>query len=78
MVVDINTSITCSAGLKAGQAHLLLQLLVLRGDGLPHGHEAAHRHAHRLAHPVDGGQRALRLVGLVLVIDQRGDLDGRE
>lgn len=67
---------TCSAGLQAGLAHLVLQLLVLRGDGLAHGHEAAHRHADGLAHPLHGRLGALRLLGLVLVVDQGGDLQG--
>lgn len=50
---------TCSARLQAGLTHLILQLLVLRGDGLPDGDETPHGHIHRLAHPVDGCQGAL-------------------
>lgn len=68
--------LTCSAGLQAGLAHLVPKLLVLRGDGLAHRHEAAYRHADGLAHPLQGCLGALRLLGLVLVVDQGGDLQG--
>lgn len=61
---------TCSPRLEAGLPHLVLQLLVLCRDGLADGDEAPHGHVHRLAHPVYGRQGALRLLWLVLVVDQ--------
>lgn len=69
---------TCSACLEAGLTHLILQLLVLRGDGLPDGDETPHCHAHCLTHPVDGCQGALGLLRLVFMVDQRGDLQDQK
>lgn len=69
---------TCSACLKAGLTHLILQLLVLRGDGFPDSNKASHCHAYRLTHPVYGCQGALRLLWLVFMVDQSGDLCGKK
>lgn len=66
---------TCSACLEAGLSHLVLQLLVLRRDGLADGDEASHGHVDRLAHPVYGSQGALRLLWLVFMVDQRRYLE---
>lgn len=57
--VCVSGGLTCPARLKAGLSHLVLQLLVLRCDGLADGNKASHGHVHRLAHPVYGCQGAL-------------------
>lgn len=65
---------TCSSCLEAGLTHLILELLVLCGDGLPDGDKASHSHTHCLAHPVYGRLGTLRLLWLVLMVDQSCDL----
>lgn len=65
---------TCPPCLEAGQAHLVLQLLVLCGYGFTHSDEATHSHTDSLAHPLHGPEGLLRLLGLVLMIDQGGNL----
>lgn len=65
---------TRSARLEASLTHLILQLLILCGDGFPDGYKTSHSHAHCLAHPVYGCQGALGLLWLVFMIYQSGDL----
>lgn len=66
--------LTCSASFEAGLTHLILQLLVLCGDGLSDCYKTPHCYTHRLAHPVYSCQGALGLLWLVFVVDQSGDL----
>lgn len=65
---------TRPARLEAGLTHLILQLLILCGDGFPDGYKTSHSHAHCLAHPVYGCKGALGLLWLVFMIYQSGDL----
>lgn len=60
---------TCSACLEAGLTHLILQFLVLCGNGLPNGDKTSHSHVHCLAHPVYGCQGALWLLWFVFMVD---------
>ncbi|TNN85815.1 hypothetical protein EYF80_004062 [Liparis tanakae] len=52
-ISQLGYGITYKTG-EEGLTHLILELLVLCGDGLPDGDEASHGHAHCLAHPVYG------------------------